>query len=410
MIDEKKSNRAHIDVPLLVLVFGMAIFGVYIVTVATYSTSGTAGASFLTHLAESNSGPRQLLYLMAAPVIVGVLLWIRYEWLRRYARAIYIATTVVVLVVWLVNRAAGVKQWLDIIWGFTIQPTEFAKLALILMLARYLSGLEDGIQEWKQVIPMAAIVVVPGAIIIGSGEMGSFIVIAVFTVVMYWFSGSSMRIFWVLGALVLALVAAWVAWTYVTEPDNYRLLRLLAFINPEAYASDQAYQQTMSKVAIGAGGLTGVGAFRQGALYQLNYVPADWTDFVFATVGEAGGLRMCVGVLLVYFLILLRILYLAFHTRDRFGMLVICGVFGMLLIHVVENIGMTLGLLPITGIPLPFLSYGGSNMVTNMAGIGLVLNVTKNRSVITTLPAAHVHFAKRPNRLLLRLNPNHRQR
>ena len=410
MIDEKKSNRAHVDIPLLILVFGMAIFGVYIVTVATYSTSGTAGAPFLTHLAESNSGPRQLLFLMVAPVIVGFLLWFRYEWLRRYARVIYVTTTVVVLLVWLVNRAAGVKQWLDIIWGFTIQPTEFAKLALILMLARYFSGLDDGIQEWKQVIPLGAIVVIPGAIIIGSGEMGSFIVIAFFTVVMYWFSGSSMKIFWVLGGAVLALVAAWVAWMYVTEPDNYRLLRLLAFINPEAYASDQAYQQTMSKVAIGAGGLTGVGVFQQGALYQLNYVPADWTDFVFATVGEAGGLRMCLAVIVVYFLILVRILYLAFHTRDRFGMLVICGVFGMLLVHVVENIGMTLGLLPITGIPLPFLSYGGSNMVTNMAGIGLVLNVTKNRSVITTLPAAHVNFAKRPNRLLLKLDPNHRRR
>ncbi len=138
-------------------------------------------------------------------------------------------------------------------------------------------------------------------------------------------------------------------------------------------------------MTIGSGGIYGIGMFVNGAMSQLNYVPADWTDFIFATIGETWGFIGCVLVLLGYVLILLRMVYLAWFTYDKFGRMLICGVIGMLLFHVLENIGMTLGLMPITGIPLPFLSYGGSNMVTNMGGIGLVLNVTRNRSLSNSI-------------------------
>ena len=138
---------------------------------------------------------------------------------------------------------------------------------------------------------------------------------------------------------------------------------------------------TQSKIAIGSGGLYGIGPFVDGSYAQLDYVPADWTDFIFSSIGEAFGFVGCMIILVVYLLIILRMLYLARFTQDKFGALVITGVMGMLLFHVFENIGMTTGLMPITGIPLPFLSYGGSNMVTNMGGVALVLNVTKNRSL-----------------------------
>ncbi|MEG2701205.1 MAG: FtsW/RodA/SpoVE family cell cycle protein, partial [Clostridia bacterium] len=113
--------------------------------------------------------------------------------------------------------------------------------------------------------------------------------------------------------------------------------------------------------------------------------PEDWTDFIFSTIGEAFGFVGCGLVVLMYLLIILRMLFLARYTVDRFGQMVIIGVMAMMLFHVFENVGMTTGLMPVTGIPLPFLSYGGSNLVTNMAGVGLVLNVIKNRS-ITTMP------------------------
>ena len=189
------------------------------------------------------------------------------------------------------------------------------------------------------------------------------------------------------GAIALGVAALALLYGYMmaTGSDNYRLERILSFIDPTLVDESAVYQVTNSKIAIGSGGLSGRGMFVQGAFSQLDYVPEDWTDFIFSTIGEAFGFVGCALVILVYLLIILRMLYLARYTMDRFGQMVIIGVMGMLLFHVFENVGMTTGLMPVTGIPLPFLSYGGSNLVTNMAGIGLVLNVIKNRSV-TMMP------------------------
>ena len=189
------------------------------------------------------------------------------------------------------------------------------------------------------------------------------------------------------GAIALGVAALALLYGYLmaTGADNYRLERILSFIDPTLVDESAVYQVTNSKIAIGSGGLSGRGMFVQGAFSQLDYVPEDWTDFIFSTIGEAFGFVGCALVILVYLLIILRMLYLARYTMDRFGQMVIIGVMAMLLFHVFENVGMTTGLMPVTGIPLPFLSYGGSNLVTNMAGIGLVLNVIKNRSV-TMMP------------------------
>ena len=124
-----------------------------------------------------------------------------------------------------------------------------------------------------------------------------------------------------------------------------------------------------------------MGTFVPGSFSQLDYVPEDWTDFIFSSIGEAFGFRGCVLLLLAYLCLILRLLYLARYTTDRFGQGIIIGVMAMMLFHIFENIGMNVGLMPVTGIPLPFVSYGGSNLVTNMAGIGLALNATKNRSI-----------------------------
>ena len=381
MIAENRRSRAHIDVPLILLVFALALFGVLCVTVATYSTSSSPDESLLNHIVESSYAMRQVFFLMIAPIIIVFLINFPYSFFKRRAALIYYAATALVTVVWVVNRAEGVKQWLDIIWGFTIQPTEFAKLAMILMLASVLSKSERPMSTIKEFLYIMALVLVPGAVIVFSGEMGSFLVIAFFFAVMLYFSGVSMRTLLLMAGVAAFGLLAIYGYAVASQSDNYRLMRILAFINPEAYATSGAYQQTQSKIAIGSGGLTGIGMFVDGAISQLNYVPADWTDFIFATIGEAWGFVGCIAILAVYFLIILRMLYLARYTRDKFGMLLICGVMGMLLFHVFENIAMTLGLMPITGIPLPFLSYGGSNMVTNMGGVALVLNVTRNRSL-----------------------------
>ena len=199
--------------------------------------------------------------------------------------------------------------------------------------------------------------------------------------VMMFFSNVNMKLLLTMAAVAVLLILALYGFVVATGVEDYRINRILAFMNPELSPLDDAYQMRQSQIAIGSGGVAGIGRFVDGAMSQLNYVPADWTDFIYSTIGEAWGFVGCALVLVMYLLIILRMLFLARYTYDKYGMLIIIGVMGMLLFHVFENVGMTLGLMPITGIPLPFLSYGGSNMTTNMGGIALVLNVTKNRSL-----------------------------
>ena len=225
----------------------------------------------------------------------------------------------------------------------------------------------------------------PVLITLAQGEVGSVLIMCVIFYVMLYFANVEPWI--LLTILILAVLAIFGLFGYmmVSGSQNFRLLRILSFLNPEEYRNSGGYQILNSQLAIGSGGKTGIGTFVVGSLSQLNYVPEDWTDFIFSAIGEAFGFVGCIGVLLGYLLLLGRLFYLAYYTADIYGRLIIFGVMAMFFAHIIENIGMTIGLLPITGIPLPFLSYGGSNFVTNMAGIGLVLNVVKNRSSMISL-------------------------
>ena len=380
MIAENRRANAHIDWPLILMVAAISLFGVLAVCVATYTPDSTA-ETLLGHIVESSFTLRQCFFLLLAPVVLLVIMNFPYDLMRRSTELIYYGSIVLVFLVAIFNRAEGVKQWLDIIWGFTIQPTEFAKLAMILMLAKTLARSEKPMGTIREFFYVMATVLGPGAIILLSGETGSLLVIIFLAAIMMYFSGVDMRLLLTLAAVAVLMILALYGFMVAFGIDDYRINRILAFVNPELSPQDDAYQMLQSQMAIGSGGTWGIGMFVDGSISQLNYVPADWTDFIYATIGEAFGFVGCASILIWYLLILLRMVYLAAFTRDKYGMLIISGVIGMLLFHVFENIGMTLGLMPITGIPLPFLSYGGSNMVTNMGGIALVLNVTKNRSL-----------------------------
>lgn len=379
--DENRHSRAHVDIILIALVFGMSLFGIVAVCVATFSPGGDPDASFLNHIFGSSYATRQCLFLLLAPLVVGVIMAFPYEVLRQRAELFYWISFALLTITTIFNRAQGVKAWMDIIWGYTIQPSEFAKLAMILILAKNLSKQDKPLADLRSFVRVFLMVFIPGLVILLQGETGSLLVIIFLFAVMMYFSNVSLKTLGILAAIAILGILAVYGFMVATGSTDYRLARIAGWLNPELYASDDAYQQTMSKMAIGSGGFSGIGMFKNGAISQLNFVPADWTDFIYSTIGETWGFVGCVSVLIVYVLILLRMLHLAWYTRDKFGKLIICGVMGMLLFHVLENIAMTIGLMPITGIPLPFLSYGGSNMMTNMGGVGLVLNVTRNRSV-----------------------------
>ncbi len=378
---DSRAYQAHTDVPLIILVAVMSMMGIVAVCVATFSPDSSPDISFLNHVVESSYTMRQCLFVLVAPLVVGVIMAIPYHFLYARAEWIYWAMVILLTVVTVFNRAQGVKAWLDIIWGYTIQPSEFAKLSIVLILAKRLSHSSRPMSDVRSFLRIMITVLLPAAIILAEGETGSMLVIIFLTAIMMYFADVPMKVLIGLGGTAALLVLLIYALAVATGSNDYRLARIYGFLNPELYSSSDSYQILQSQMAIGSGGMTGIGMFVNGSMSQLNYVPADWTDFIYATIGEAWGFVGCLTVLVMYILILFRMLYLAWFTRDKFGRLIICGVMGMLLFHVFENIAMTLGLMPITGIPLPFLSYGGSNMVTNMGGIGLVLNVTRNRSL-----------------------------
>ena len=384
MLNESRRSRAHFDFPLALLVFGLAGFGVLCVSVATFSTSSETEGTLLNYIVASYYGMRQAIFFLISPVVVGVITYFPYEFIRRRSTLFYYVACALLLIA-LGGQAAGVKAWIDILWGYTIQPSEFVKLACIIVIAKYLETETDPMGNLRGAVKVIVLMGIPWALTLAQGEMGSVLVMIFLFGVMMFFGGMRLRLMGGAIALGVAALALLYGYLMATGSDNYRLERILSFIDPTLVDENAVYQVTNSKIAIGSGGLHGRGTFVQGAFSQLDYVPEDWTDFIFSTIGEAFGFVGCALVILVYLLIILRMLYLARYTMDRFGQMIIIGVMGMLLFHVFENVGMTTGLMPVTGIPLPFLSYGGSNLVTNMAGIGLVLNVIKNRSV-TMMP------------------------
>ncbi|MDD5898106.1 MAG: FtsW/RodA/SpoVE family cell cycle protein [Clostridia bacterium] len=383
MVNESRRSRAHFDWQLMVLAFGLAAFGVLAVSVATFSTSSEVEDTLLNYIVSSYYGMRQAIFFFVAFVVVLFIAYFPYEILRRRAAFFYLLACGLLAITLITNRAQGVKAWTDLIWGYTIQPSEFVKLACIIVVAKYLETDTQPLSTSQSWIRLGLLVAVPWMLTLAQGEMGSVLVMIFIFGVMMYFGGARIRV--LMGVAAAGGIALAILYGYMVASgsDSYRLERILSFIDPTLADESASYQQTNSKIAIGSGGLYGRGTFVQGAFSQLDYVPEDWTDFIFSTIGEAFGFIGSFLVILTYLLIILRMLYLARYTVDRFGRLTIIGVMAMLLFHVFENVGMATGLMPITGIPLPFLSYGGSNLVTNMAGIGLVMNVVKNRNLTT---------------------------
>ena len=382
---EDRRTRAHLDILLLIITYALAVFGVYCIAIATFNPDKGTDLSVLNYILNSSSASWQAIFCLVSPIVLGFLVAIPYELLRIQGRLVYYGIVGLLILALFSQAISGVTAWIPIGKGRTIQPAEFIKIGIILMMARSLSNTDKPFGTMRNAAYNLGIFLLPAGLTLLQGELGSVLVMCVIFYVMLYFADTET---WVLiTILVLAVVGigAILGYMMVSGSESYRLKRILSFLDPQAYYNSAGYQILNSQLAIGSGGKTGIGTFVVGSLSQLNYVPEDWTDFIFSAVGEAFGFVGCIGVIIAYLLLMLRMLYLAHFTMDRFGRLIIVGVMAMFFAHVIENIGMTIGVLPITGIPLPFISYGGSNFVTNMAGIGLVLNVVKNRSSATAI-------------------------
>lgn len=378
--DNNRLSKPHFDWQLLAASYMLALYGVLAITIANYNPSLGSDRSLQQLIMDANNGRLQLLWVVVSMVAVGLVMTIKYDIIGRLWPIIYVVDILLLGLVLGTSQINGVAGWYQFL-DRTFQPSELAKLALIITLSKALTRYPDKpIPNFRYFVYICMHFGIPALLILLQPDIGTLMVFCVIFVALLFTSGFELRWMFLLGAIVIAAMTPVIF--YLASTNNFRWLRLVAFINPESDPTGSSYQIVNSKITIGSGGLYGKGAFAEGTLTHLNYVPENHTDFIFSVVGETLGFVGSMVLLALYAFVIFRMLLLAYYTRDRFGQLIIIGVMSMLLFHVFENIGMCIGVMPITGIPLPFISYGGTNLVVNMAGIGLVLNVTYHKSSV----------------------------
>ena len=314
-------------------------------------------------------------------IVIGVLLaygttLIDYRLLRAYTPIIWLAAVVglvLVLIPGIGSEINGARAWIALPGGFQIQPAELAKIAIIVGMAMILADRDQVDQDPSDldVLKALAISAVPILLIIAQPDLGTVLIISAAVVAMIGASGA--RAIWVVGLLLLAIVGVFTA-VQTGAVNEYQVARLQSFVDPNADPQATGYQLRQSRITIGSGGLFGKGLF-EGPQTNGRFVPEQQTDFIFTVAGEELGFVGGSLILFLYFLIFLRAFAICKRSSDLFGRLVCIGVIAWFGFQTFENIGMAMGLMPMTGVPLPFLSYGGSSMFANLIGIGLLQNV-----------------------------------
>ena len=373
-------TKPHFDWPLLIASYMLALYGVLAITIANYNPNLGSDRSLQQLVMDAANGRLQLIWVVVSMVVIAIIMTVKYDIIGRLCPVIYAVDILLLGVVLTTSKINGMAGWFQLL-DRTFQPSELAKLALIITLSKALTRYKDRpIPNFRYFVYICMHFGIPAVLILAQPDIGTLMVFCVIFVALLFISGFEIKWLFLLGGLAVAALTPVVF--YLASTNNFRWLRLVAFMNPESDPTGSSYQIINSKVTIGSGGLTGKGALAEGTLTHLNYVPENHTDFIFSVVGETLGFAGAMVLLALYAFVIYRMLLLSYHTSDRFGRLIIIGVMAMLVFHVYENIGMCIGVMPITGIPLPFISYGGTNLVTNMAGIGLVLNVTKYKSSV----------------------------
>jgi rod shape determining protein RodA len=320
--------------------------------------------------------PRQALWLGIGVLLLVAAMSVDYHLLLDFSIVLY-AVGLVLLVLVLVAGVShgGAAHWTRIgPWQF--QPSEFAKLATILVLARYLSGLNRRVLALPQILVAVAIVAVPMVLVLVEPDLGSSMMFAPILLGMLLVAGVRLRL--LLIAAVAAVVLAAGMWSFGMR--SYQRQRVLTFLSPETDPLGAGYQVRQSKIAVGSGEMTGKG-YMQGTQSQLRFLPVRHTDFILSVLAEEWGFLGVVTVLGLYSLYVASAARIAMRARDRAGILLVTGLLSVLCFHVLYNSAMVVGFVPITGIPLPFLSYGGSFTMVNFVGTGTMLGVDLRRYV-----------------------------
>jgi rod shape determining protein RodA len=369
-VNERSLYRRITDAVNLPLVFAAAALLVYGVVVVSSATSA---------MGEGSGMLRRQLLGIGLGVLPLALAWsIDYRQLKHWLGPLVVLLAFLLIsprIPGLGYTSSGATSWLQIAGVRLFQPSEPAKLIFIIVMAALASRYDGRIERPRDVLTVLSLLGLAVVLILLQPDLGTGLVFVAIALGILLMGGMMGRYFVVLGLVAAILVGAVLGFGLL---QDYQEDRLLVFVDPERDPAGAGYNLAQSKIAIGSGGISGKG-LNAGTQSNLQFLPARHTDFIFAVVGEELGFTGAVLLLGLFLALLVTALAIAASSRDLLGALIVAGVIGMWLFQILENIGMTVGMMPITGIPLPFMSFGSSFMVTNLGALGLLLSVWSRR-------------------------------
>ena len=319
---------------------------------------------------------KQIIYIFGGLFLMWLILNVDYHSLLHHVALMYILSVMALLGTYLIGtQVFGSRRWIPLAGGFHLQVSEFVKLVIILLVTRYLTDLKTDELELREMLKLGGLVVVPTILVLKQPDLGTSLTYLAILIVGAFLAGLRWKYMAVIAVVTVLVLPV----TYhFLKP--YQKARLVSFMDPDRDPQGTGYQLIQSQIAVGAGGMFGRGVTK-GTQTQLRFLPVPQTDFIFSAFAEEHGFVGVVVVLSLYFVLIMRIVQNAQTAPDRSGMYICMGVAALLLFHVLINVGMVVGRMPVTGIPLPLMSAGGSSIWANFLALGLVNNVRLRRFV-----------------------------
>ena len=321
---------------------------------------------------------KQMIWVGISFVIMCILWAIDYNVFDIGGYVLYLVNLILLIAVLFMPSLMGASSWFNL-GGFLYQPSEPMKIGVILCAAQFISMYKNSLHRTKTrnvifLISIGLVYLIPIALILKQPDFGTAMAFVMIAVFMIFKSGIKYR--YILIGIAVAIIMIPIVYFFVL--NDVQKERILVFINPNLDPLGSGYNAIQSQIAVGSGMATGNGLLK-GPQTQYGYLPIKSTDFIFSVISEEFGFVMSATIVIVYALLIIRLILISKNAKDEFASLIVIGIAGMFSFHFIENIGMTIGLLPITGVPLPFLSYGGSSMLTNMTAIAVALNISARK-------------------------------
>lgn len=358
----------NIDFSILISMFAIAFIGILTISSATkvFTEHGNPKEFYF-----------QIMWLVFSCVIGFFILLVDYNTIGGYYKVLYLCSIFLLVLVLVAGKVINnAKSWLGV-GPFGIQPSEIAKLVIIITLAKVMEDMEN-INTPKNLLKIAIIALVPMGLIQLQPDLGTNIIFAVTIMGMLFVAGLDIRLIY--GGIAAVVAGSLAVWNLGILQD-YQKARIMVFLRPETDKLGRGYNALMAKTAIGAGQFFGMGLYN-GIQTTGNFIPEASTDFIFSVFAEEWGFLGCLVLLGLYLNILIKSINIAKTSKDKFGKYMVTGIVTMFTFQILQNIGMDIGLMPITGIPLPFMSYGGTSLMINVISIALILNVGMRRQKI----------------------------